>query len=95
MCRLRLGEELVLELASFASRAVGTRAAREAGVLNLPGAVRIYLATEPVDMRKGFDGLAALVRRHGGDVFSGHLFAFISRRRNRIVSVQPVIDGRA
>lgn len=53
-------------------------------MLNLPGAVRIYLATEPVDMRKGFDGLAALVRRHGGDVFSGHLFAFISRRRNRI-----------
>jgi transposase len=35
-------------------------------------------------MRKGFDGLAALVRRHGGDVFSGHLFAFISKRRNRI-----------
>lgn len=53
-------------------------------MLNLPGAVRIHLAMEPVDMRKGFDGLAALVHRHGGDVFSGHLFAFISRRRNRI-----------
>lgn len=53
-------------------------------VLNLPGAVRIYLATEAVDLRKGFDGLAALVQRHGGDVFSGHLFAFLSRRRDRI-----------
>lgn len=53
-------------------------------MLNLPSAVRIYVATEPTDMRKGFDGLSALVRRHGGDVFSGHLFAFISRRRNRI-----------
>lgn len=35
-------------------------------------------------MRKGFDGLAALVLRHGGDVFDGHLFAFVSRRRDRI-----------
>jgi transposase len=35
-------------------------------------------------MRKGFDGLAALVLRHGGDVFTGHLFAFISRRRDRV-----------
>lgn len=53
-------------------------------MLSLPSSVRIYLATEPTDMRKGFDGLSALVRRHGGDVFSGHLFAFISKRRNRI-----------
>lgn len=53
-------------------------------MLSLPGAVRIYLATEPTDMRKGFDGLTALVKRHGGDVFSGHLFAFVSRRRDRI-----------
>ena len=35
-------------------------------------------------MRKGFDGLAALVRRQGAEVFSGHLFAFISKRRDRI-----------
>ena len=34
--------------------------------------------------RKGFDGLAALVQRHGSDVFSGHLFAFLSKRRDRI-----------
>ena len=53
-------------------------------MLGLPSAVRIYLATEPVDMRKGHDALTALVRRLGGDPFSGHLFVFISRARDRV-----------
>lgn len=53
-------------------------------MLSLPGSVRIYLAAAPTDMRKGFDGLAALVRRYGEDVYSGHLFAFISKRRDRV-----------
>lgn len=53
-------------------------------MLSVPGSVRIFLAREPADMRKGFDGLAALVRRQGAEVFSGHLFAFISKRRDRI-----------
>ena len=53
-------------------------------MLGFPGAVRVYLATEPTDMRKGFDGLAALVKRSGADVFEGHLFAFLSRRRDRV-----------
>jgi len=52
-------------------------------MLSLPSSVRIYLAAEPTDMRKGFDCLAALVTAQGLDVFSGHLFAFISKRRNR------------
>jgi transposase len=53
-------------------------------MLTLPSSVRIYLATEPTDMRKGHDGLAALVRAAGLDVFNGHLFVFFSRRKNRI-----------
>lgn len=52
-------------------------------MLGLPSSVRIYLASEPEDMRKGIDSLAALVRRWGGDPFSGHLFVFLSRRRDR------------
>lgn len=52
-------------------------------MLGLPSSVRIYLASEPTDMRKGIDSLAALVRRWGGDPFSGHLFVFMSRRRDR------------
>ncbi len=52
-------------------------------MLSIPSAVRIYLAAEPTDMRKGFDCLAALVSARGLDVYSGHLFVFISKRRNR------------
>jgi transposase len=50
----------------------------------LPPSVRIYLATEPVDLRRGHDGLAALVRAQGlGALYGGHLFVFVGRRRDR------------
>jgi transposase len=53
-------------------------------VLTLPPSVRIYLATVPVDMRRGHDGLAAIVRNQWRlDLFGGHLFAFIGRRGDR------------
>jgi transposase len=53
-------------------------------MLTLPPAVRIYMATEPVDLRRGHDGLSAMVRAQWGmDVFSGHLFVFLGRRRDR------------
>ncbi len=42
------------------------------------------LAAEPTDMRKGFDGLSALVRRLGQDVFDGHLYVFISRNAEQV-----------
>jgi len=57
-------------------------------MLTLPSSVRIYLFTAPADMRKGFDGLAGLVRLAGLDLFSGHLFVFVSAGCNRTVSVQ-------
>lgn len=48
-----------------------------------PPNVRIWLAAGPTDMRKGFDGLAALVQRQlGQDPFSGQLFVFRGRRGN-------------
>ena len=44
-----------------------------------PGA-RVYLATTPCDMRKGFDGLAAQVQTVlQADPFSGALFVFRKR----------------
>lgn len=51
-----------------------------------PGsATRIFLATGPTDMRRGFDGLAELVRsRLGQQALSGHWFIFCNRRRTRI-----------
>lgn len=52
-------------------------------MLSLPAAVRIYFFAEAADMRKGFDGLVALVRAAGLSEYSGHLFAFVSRRADR------------
>jgi len=53
-------------------------------MLRLPASVRIFLAAQPTDMRKGFDGLAGLVKARGAEVFSGHLFVFVSRRGDRV-----------
>jgi len=53
-------------------------------MLSLPSAVQIYLASEAVDMRRGFDSLSALVTARGLDVFSGHLFVFVSKRKDRV-----------
>jgi transposase len=53
-------------------------------MLTLPASVRIYVAAEPVDLRRGFDGLAAATRNLMGDPLSGHLFCFLNRRKNRI-----------
>jgi transposase len=53
-------------------------------MLTLPRSVRIYLATGAVDLRRSIDGLGALVRAHGYDLYSGHLFVFTGRRGDRI-----------
>lgn len=54
-------------------------------MLSLPGSIRIFLASEPVDFRKAHDGLVAVVRDHiGGDPFDGSVFVFTNRRRDRI-----------
>ncbi|MGQ0813143.1 MAG: IS66 family insertion sequence element accessory protein TnpB [Gemmatimonadota bacterium] len=51
----------------------------------LPAAVRIYVAAESTDLRRGFDGLAAATRSViGADPLSGHVFVFLNRRKNRI-----------
>lgn len=52
-------------------------------MMMLPSSVRIYLATEPTDMRNAMDGLAARVRRFGGDPLDGSLYVFLSKRRDR------------
>jgi transposase len=53
-------------------------------MLMLPSSVRIYLAAGAVDLRKSIDGLAGIVRAGGHDVYSGHLFVFAGRRRDRV-----------
>lgn len=54
-------------------------------MLSFPAAVRIYVAAEAVDLRRGFDGLSALTRTViGADPMSGHVFCFLNRRKNRV-----------
>ncbi len=54
-------------------------------MLLLPKAVRIYLASEPVDMRNSIDVLLNIIRgRWHADAYSGHLFVFVSRRGDRV-----------
>ena len=51
-------------------------------MIGLPRAVRVWVHREPVDMRKSFDTLAAVVRAGmGTDVLEGGLFVFVGRRR--------------
>ena len=66
------------------------------GELDRGMAARIYLATAPTDMRKGFDSLAALVKdSFGEDPLSGHLFLFIGRARDRLKILYWDTDGFA
>jgi len=54
-------------------------------VIAVPPGVRILLAAEPVDFRKGMDGLAALVQQAlRADPFAGDVFVFRSRRMDRV-----------
>lgn len=51
-------------------------------MINLPRAVRVWVHREPVDMRKSFDTLAAVVRTAmGNDILGGDVFVFVGRRK--------------
>ncbi|MDF1667569.1 MAG: IS66 family insertion sequence element accessory protein TnpB [Planctomycetota bacterium] len=50
----------------------------------LPSSVKIFLASQPADMRKSHHGLSSLVRQHFSEpLISGHLFVFHNKRKNR------------
>jgi transposase len=54
-------------------------------VIGPTGAVRVLVATKPVDFRKGAEGLAALVRETmAADPFSGAVYVFRAKRADRI-----------
>ena len=51
----------------------------------LPPSVRIFISTVPADMRRSFDGLAALTRELlSREPLSGHLFIFRNRNADRV-----------
>ncbi len=68
-------------------------------MLSISRTTRVFLATGPTDMRKGFDGLFALVENViEQDPFSGHLFVFRNRRpgtdRRLVVAEGAMVGSR-
>jgi transposase len=54
-------------------------------VLSLGGTHRVFLCRSPVDFRKAHDGLCAIIRdEFKDDPFSGDVFAFFNRARDRV-----------
>jgi len=50
-------------------------------MIGLPSGTRVWLAAGMTDMRRGFDGLAAIAQEKlGADPFGGHVFVFRGRR---------------
>jgi transposase len=65
-------------------------------MISLPSAVRAFLCTRSVDMRKSFDGPSGLVEEcFRQDLLTGHLFLFVNRRRDRIKVLYFDHDGLA
>ena len=53
-------------------------------MLNISPSIRIFVHALPTDMRKHFDGLAAIVTHaFGKDLLQGDYFVFLNRSRNR------------
>jgi transposase len=54
-------------------------------MLALPSSVGILLSAGPVDMRNSIDGLMAIVKNNWKEnVFAGHLFAFVSKKGDKV-----------
>lgn len=54
-------------------------------MLTFPGSVKVFMATEPVDLRKSFTGLWAVTSNMlREDPTDGSLYVFTNKRRNRV-----------
>jgi hypothetical protein len=74
-----------LSVDSYVNEGAGPSAACIPGrvVISLAPGTKVYLASKPVSMRLGFDGLAALVRPlFAVEPYGGHVFLFRSKSGN-------------
>ncbi len=63
-------------------------------MLSTPAGVRIWLVAGVTDMRRGMDGLSALVQTMlSADVLSGQFFIFRGRRSDRVKIIWHDADG--
>ena len=54
-------------------------------MLSFTGSLKVFVALDPIDMRKGFEGLQAAVgEKLKADVRDGAIFAFTNKRRTRL-----------
>lgn len=54
-------------------------------MLTVPGNARLFLCQHPVNMRKSFEGLSAIVEKlFPGEILTGALFIFLNRRKDHI-----------
>jgi transposase len=65
-------------------------------MLSLPPSVRIFLCLVPADMRRSFDGLMMMAEKIVFQApFSGHLFVFVNKRKDRVKVLYWDGDGFA
>ena len=54
-------------------------------MLSFTGSLKVFVALDPIDMRKGFEGLyGAVSEKLKADIRSGALFAFTNKKRTRL-----------
>jgi len=60
----------------------------------IPSTVRIFVCSEPQDMRGSFDRLSLVVKQClGEDPQSGALFCFVNKRHNRLKVLWREVNG--
>lgn len=63
-------------------------------MLTIPGNARLFICHHPVNMRKSFEGLSAIVEElFPNELFSGSFFIFLNRRKDLMKVLFWDVDG--
>ncbi len=60
-------------------------------MMSFASEMRVFVSTQPIDFRRGVNGLVALVAEGLGNPYCGDVFVFRSKRRDRLKIL--VFDG--